>query len=169
MVVANVGLFCRPDPRPSYVKGELMVTTVMGVLVILLGLICWIGQTLVVVAPGVAVKLGVGEPEEEIDRSMYLFERYSQGIMDILLTWMLPAAALMMLLDVKQWPLFALVGGGVYLYFPGVFIITRIVLQKDGKMIGKPASALTAYVLGVLWTLSAIFMLALAVAELTPL
>ncbi len=97
-MVVYAALYSRPDPKASYMKGELMLTTVMGALVIMLGLICWIGQTLVVVAPDVAVKLGVGEPEEEIDRSMYLFERYSQGIMDILLTWMLPAAALMMLL-----------------------------------------------------------------------
>ena len=145
-----------------------MLTTAAGILVIVLGLICWVGQALVVFAPDIAVKLGVGEPEQELDRSMYLFERYSQGIPDILLTWMLPAAALMMLLGLDQWPLFALVGGGVYLYFPGVFIITRIVLQNDGKKIGKPASVFTAYLLGTLWTLSAIYMIVLAVAELSP-
>ena len=143
-----------------------MLTTTLGVLVILLGLICWIGQSLVVFAPDVAVKLGVGEPEEDIDRSMYLFERYSQGIPDILLTWMLPAAALMMLLGLEYWPILALIGGGVYLYFPAVFSITRVVLQRDGKKIGNPASAWTAYILGTLWTLSAIYMIVLAVLDL---
>ena len=52
----------------------------------------------------------------------------------------------------------ALVGGGVCLYFPSVFIITRIVLQKDEKKIGKPAYVFTAHLLGMLWTLSAIDM-----------
>ena len=75
-----------------------MTMTIAGIAVIVLGLICWLGQTLMVLAPRVAVKLGVGEPEEDLDRSMYLFERFSQGIMDVLLTWMLPASALMMLL-----------------------------------------------------------------------
>ena len=143
-----------------------MLTTAMGILVIVLGLISWIGQTLVVFAPDIAVKFGVGEPEQEVDRSMYLFERYSQGIMDVLLTWILPAAALMMLLGIDQWAVFALVGGGVYLYFPGVFTITRIVLKRDGKKIGSPASQVTAYVFGTLWMLSAIYMIVLAVAEL---
>lgn len=143
-----------------------MLTTVLGILVIVLGLICWLGQTLVVFAPRAAIKLGVGEPEEDLDRSMYLFERYSQGIMDILLTWMLPAAALLMLLGEKYWPILALVGGGVYIYFPGVFVITRIALKSDGKRVGRPASVLTAYVLGTLWTLSALYMIALAVTEL---
>ena len=144
-----------------------MVTTTLAILVIILGLICWLGQTLVVFTPNIAVKLGVGEPEDEIDRAMYLFERFSQGIMDILLTWILPASALMMLLGHELWPILALIGGGVYLYFPGVFSITRIVLKKDGRKIGSPASAMTAYIFGALWTLSALYMIALAFAELT--
>ena len=143
-----------------------MVTTVLAILVIVLGLICWLGQTLVVFAPRIAVKVGVNEPEEDVDRSMYLFERFSQGIMDVLLTWILPASALMMLLGNEYWPILALVGGGVYLYFPGVFSITRIVLKRDGRKIGKPGSEMSAYILGALWTLSALFMIALAVAEL---
>lgn len=143
-----------------------MDTTIPGVLVIVLGLICWLGQSLVVFAPRVAEKLGVGEPEEGLDRSMYLFERFSQGIPDILLTWMLPVSALMMLLDYALWPILALVGGGVYLYFPSVFSITRIVLKREGLKIGSPASEVTAYVFGALWTLSAVYMIVLAIAEI---
>jgi hypothetical protein len=125
-----------------------------------------VGQALVVFAPRVAIKLGVNEPEEDVDRSMYLFERFSQRIMDVLLAWMLPAAALMMLLGDKHWPILALVGGGVYLYFPGVFSITRIALKRNGMKVGRPASEISAYVFGTLWILSAICMIALAVAEL---
>ena len=143
-----------------------MVTTILAVLIIVLGLICWLGQSLVVFAPRVAEKLGVGEPEEELDRSMYLFERYSQGIPDILLTWMLPASALMLLLGYEHWPILALVGGGVYMYFPSVFSITRIVLQREGLKVGSPASQVTAYVFGALWTLSAVYMIVLAIIEI---
>jgi len=143
-----------------------MLTTVLGVMVIILGLICWFGQTLAVFCPNLAVQLGVAELEEELDRSMYLFERYSQGIVDVLLTWILPVAALMMLYEIKYWPVLALVGGGVYLYFPGVFTITRIVLKKDGRKVGSRVSEATAYILGALWFLSAIYMIALAVLEL---
>ncbi len=143
-----------------------MLTTILGIVVIVLGLICWLGQALVVFAPRVAIKLGLNEREEDLDRSMYLFERLSQGIMDVLLAWMLPAAALMMLLGDKRWPILALVGGGVYLYFPGVFIITRIVLKRNGMKVGRPASVVSAYVFGTLWMLSAVCMIVLAVAEL---
>ncbi len=140
--------------------------TLLAIFVILLGLICWLGQTLVVFAPEVAVKLGVNEAEDTIDKAMYLFERYSQGIMDVLLTWMLPVSAVMMLLDYAYWPVFALIGSGIYLYFPGVFSITRLVLKRHGLKVGSRASEVTAYVLGALWTLSAILMIALATAEL---
>lgn len=124
------------------------------------------GASLVVFAPRAAIKLGLNEREEDLDRSMYLFERLSQSIMDVLLAWMLPAAALMMLLGHKHWPILALVGGGVYLYFPGVFIITRIVLKRNGMQVGRPASVVSAYVFGTLWVLSAVCMIVLAVSEL---
>ena len=141
--------------------------TLIGITVAILGLICWVGQTLVVFSPRSAIKLGLAEPEDEVDPHMYLFERLSQGIMDFLLAWILPLAAILMVLEQPSWPLFALVGGGVYLYFPGVFMITRIVLKKRGKPIGRPSSVLLANVLGTFWTLSALTMISLAVMELS--
>lgn len=54
----------------------------------------------------------------------------------------------------------------MYLYFSGVFITTRIVSKKNGMKVGRPASERYAYVFGTLWILSAICMIALAVAEL---
>ena len=143
-----------------------MLTIVIGVTVFLLGLVCWIGQAMAVFFLPKAIQLGLFEPEREVDQSMYLFERMSQGVMDVLLTWILPLSALMLVLGQPNWPLFALVGGGVYLYFPGVFMITRIVLKKHGRKVGRPSSVTLANVLGVLWTLSAIAMISLAVAEL---
>ena len=144
-----------------------MLTTLIGVTVVILGLICWVGQTMAVFALPTAVKLGLFEPEHEVDPTMYLFERMSQGIMDVLLTWILPLSALLMILEQPSWPLFALVGGGVYLYFPGVFMITRFVLKQHGNRIGRPSSVITANIFGTLWLLSAITMIALAVRELS--
>ncbi|MEM8796603.1 MAG: hypothetical protein AAGE61_13625 [Pseudomonadota bacterium] len=112
------------------------------------------------------MKFGLGEWKDEVDRSMCLFERHSQGIPDIALIWILPTSALLMLHGVDLWPIFALVGGGIYLYFLAVFMITRYVLRTDGKKIGRPEYVAFAYILGVLWMLSAIFMIALAVIEL---
>ena len=142
------------------------MTTIIGIAIIIVGVICWIGQTLAVIALPTAVKLGVFEPEQEVDQSMYLFERFSQGIMDMLLTWILPLSAFLMIMGNTYWPILALIGGGVYLYFPGVFMITRIVLRRHGKRIGRPSSVITANVFGWIWTLSALTMIILASIEL---
>ena len=142
-----------------------MLTTLIGVIVVILGLICWVGQTMAIFFLPTAIKLGLFEPEHEVDPSMFLFERMSQGIMDVLLTWILPLSAILMILY-PGWPLFALVRGGVYLYFPGVFMITRIVLKQHGKSVGRPSSVTSANIFGTLWILSAITMITLAVTEL---
>ncbi|MDJ0758337.1 MAG: hypothetical protein QNJ19_03020 [Woeseiaceae bacterium] len=144
-----------------------MLTTLIGVIVVILGLICWVGQTMAVFFLPTAIKLGLFEPEHEVDPSMYLFERMSQGIMDVLLTWILPLAALLMILGHPSWPVFALVGGGIYLYFPGVFMITRIVLKQHSKSVGRPSSVRSANMFGSLWILSAITMIVLAILELS--
>lgn len=142
------------------------MTTVVGIFVIAAGLVAWIGQSLAVFALPTAIRLGVCEPEAELDRSMFLFERYSMGIMDILLAWTLPLSALLMLTGSSYWPLIALVGGGVYLYFPGVFMITRMVLKRNGKKVGQPSSVRNAYVFGWIWIVSSITMIVLATREL---
>jgi len=76
-----------------------MLPTLIGVIIVILGLICWVGQTMAVFFLPTAIKLGLFEPEHEVDPTMYLFERMSQGIMDVLLTWILPLSALLMILD----------------------------------------------------------------------
>ena len=144
-----------------------MLTTLIGVIVVILGLICWVGQSMALFFLPAAIKLGLFEPEHEVDPSMHLFERMSQGIMDVLLTWILPLSALLMILGQPSWPLFALVGGGIYLYFPGVFMITRVVLKQHGKSVGRPSSVRSANMFGSLWILSAITMIVLAVIELS--
>ncbi len=142
------------------------MTTIIGILVIVVCLIAWIGQALAVFVLPTAIRLGLFEPEDEVNQSMYLFERFSMGIMDVLLTWALPLSAFLMILGNSYWPLLALVGGGVYLYFPGVFMITRVVLKRYGKKVGRPSSVRAAYAFGVIWTLSSITMIVLAAMEL---
>jgi hypothetical protein len=142
------------------------VTTIFGAFVIVMGLIAWIGQSLSVFALPTAIRFGLFEPEEEVDKSMFLFERFSMGIMDMLLLWILPLSAFLMILGNTYWPLFALVGGGVYLYFPGVFIITRIVLKMHDKKVGRPSSVRAAYLFGSIWTFASVTMIVLAIREL---
>ena len=140
---------------------------IIGITVILVGLICWIGQALSFFAPAVAAKLGVSEVEGEMDPVLYLIETKANGLTDTALTWTLPLSALLMIRDVSAWPILALIGGGIYLYFPGLILLNRVFLKKHGKKVGKASSEYTAYVLGFIWFISAVVMITLAIGEIS--
>ncbi len=139
----------------------------IGIAVIVAGLICWIGQLLSFFAPAAANKLGVCEAEGEMDPVLFLIETKANGLTDVVLTWMLPLSALLMILDVSGWPILALIGGGIYLYFPGPVILNRVFLKRHGRNIGKASSEYTAYVLGFIWIISATAMITLAIREIS--
>jgi len=143
------------------------MVTAIGILILVLGLIAWVGQTLAFLVPAVAVKLGVLEPEAEVDPTLYIMETKVEGLVDILLTWTLPAAALLMILDHPLWPYLGLFGGGVFLYFAGLITLSRVFLKRAGKRIGSPASERAAYLFGSLWALAAFTMIGLAAVHLS--
>ena len=58
--------------------------TILGIVVIVTGLIAWIGQTLAFVAPKISIKLGLTEPEDEIDRTLYIVETKANALPDLL-------------------------------------------------------------------------------------
>lgn len=142
------------------------MATVIGVLVLLLGSIAWIGQALSFLAPSLAMRLGVLEPEGEVDPSLRIIEAKAEGLMDALLAWALPASALLMLLGHPLWPFLAIFGGGVFLYFSGLICFSRVFLKAAGKSVGGSGSENAAYLFGVLWAASAVAMLFLAAIQL---
>jgi hypothetical protein len=141
--------------------------TEIGILVIIVGLIAWIGQTLAFLTPSLAVRFGVLEPQEEIDPTLYILESKAEGLTDMLLSWTLPASGLLMLLEQPLWPYLGLIGGGVYLYFAGVITLSRVFLKRRGKKVGRPASERAVYVFSAIWASSALTMIALAALELS--
>ncbi len=140
--------------------------TLIGIVVIVVGLIVWVGQTLSFLAPDIATKLGVNSPEKEMDQTLYIIETKANGLSDILLTWTLPLSGLLMIIDHKTWPFLALIGSGIYIYFALLTIFTRIFLKKQGKKVGSPSSEKTAYVFSAIWILSSITMIVLATQKL---
>ncbi len=121
-----------------------------AVLVLLLSLLAWMGQLMSALAPGIAAKLGLTEPEEEVDPVFFADVR-AECIWDSLSLWTLPLAAALLILGEPNWPLFGLVGGGMYVYFAGRCLAQRAAMQRRGIRIGKPPSVKAAYVLMTLW------------------
>ncbi len=142
------------------------MTLAMGIVAIVLGLICWLGQSLVFFAPDMAQKLGLVEPREDMDETFYIIEVESLGLADLLLAWTLPLAGLLMILDTPGWPVLALVGGGIYLYLAVAIILRRVFLARHGKKIGHASAVRGAYVFGGLWIAASLAMIILAVAAL---
>lgn len=138
-----------------------------GVLVIIVGLIAWVGQTLSFFAPEAATKIGALESKDEIDETLYVFESKAMGLVDIFTTWIFPASGLLLLLNNSLWPYFGLVGAGVYLYFSGVIILSRIYLKRMGKKVGSAISVVTVYVYGAVCILTSLIMIAMSVSKLT--
>ena len=141
--------------------------TVIGIFVIIAGLICWIGQSLSFLAPKIALKLGLLEPAEDIDQTLYIIEAKALGLNDMLLTWTLPLSGFLMLFKNQLWPYLGLIGGCIFIYFSGLIILSRVFLKQQGKKVGSPSAVKVAYVFSVVWLLAAVGMIVLAFIELS--
>ena len=91
---------------------------VWGLTLFVISFIGFIGQAITAVWPLTAVKLGLTEPEADVDPTFYLDVR-GEAFWDSLILWALRVAGLLLLLNNHIWPYFGLVGGGMYLYFAG--------------------------------------------------
>ncbi len=78
----------------------------------------------------------------------------------------MPVAGMLILLNQTSWTYFGLVGGGMYLYFAGRGILTRLAMQRRGIRIGKPSTLKAYYVFLSLWGLIAVVTIIMAVAAL---
>jgi hypothetical protein len=140
---------------------------IVGLITLTSGLIAWLGQSLAFLAPSIAVSLGVLEPEEELDATLYVVEARAMGLSDMLMGWMLPLSALLMIVGHPAWPYLALIGAGVFIYFSAVIILNRIYLKRGGKRVGRRASEVAAYVFGAIWIACSLAMIGLAAVELS--
>ncbi len=143
------------------------MTTVIAVFVIIVGLICWLGQSLVFISPELALKYDLVESEKEMDSSFYIIETKATCLNDMLFTWILPLSAILMLLDYFLWPYLGLVGGGVYMYLAGSVTLSRIYLGREGKKVGGVKAVKTAYIFSGACIAAALAMIAMSSIELS--
>jgi hypothetical protein len=125
---------------------------VWGILLIVFGLIEWGGQVLSALTPKFATKLGLIEPEADVDTAFYADVR-GEVKWDSITLWTLPFTGLLIILNNPLWLYFGMVGGSMYLYFAGRAIFTRLELKNKGVRIGKSEFLKVFYIFITLWGL----------------
>jgi hypothetical protein len=139
---------------------------IWGIILILFTLLlCWLGQVINATSPALAAKLGLSEPESDVDPIFFLDGR-AEAIWDALILWTLPVAGILLLLDNPSWAYFGLVGGGMYLYFAGRGLIARRVFHQHEVAIGKPETMKLYNGVLIVWGLIGLVTIIMAVAAL---
>lgn len=137
-----------------------------GVLVLVLSMIAWLGQVTSWLAPATAVRLTLMEAEADVE-PVYWADIRGEATWDSLVLWMLPLAGLLLILDEPAWAVFGLIGGGIYLYYAGRGIATRLALQGHGFRIGASQNVRLGYAFLTAWGAMALITMVGAAASLS--
>lgn len=138
---------------------------IWGAILTIFSLLGWLMQAITTFLPKVAASLGLTEPESDVDPTFYADVR-GEAIWDTMILWTLPVAGLLLILNISLWAYFGLAGGGMYLYFAGRGILTRLAMKRRGIRIGKPETLKAYYLFLSLWGLIAVVTIIMAVAAL---
>jgi len=138
---------------------------IWGVILFIISSIGYFGQAITAFWPGSATRLGLAEPEADVDPTFYADVR-GEAYWDTAILWTLPVAGVLLVLNNPVWVYFGLVGGGMYLYFAGRGIVVRRVMQRRGIRVGMPETLKVAYVFLALWGLAAVITIVMALAAL---
>ena len=136
-----------------------------AILIIFTGVLCWLGQVINALSPTIAARLGLNEPEADVD-PVYFVDSRGEAIWDAMILWILPVAGLLLILNNSWWVVFGLVGGGMYLYFAGRLFLVRRAMQKHDIRIGKPETVKLYNAVLILWGLLAMVTIIMAVNAL---
>ena len=136
-----------------------------GIVLLLLSLLAWGGQTIVWLAPATGERLGLVETSSAVD-SVFAADARGEALWDVLALWTMVVAGVLLVLDHPAWAYFGLIGGGVYGYFAGRGILTRNELRRRGVLIGTPQNVRVGYAFLAVWGLMAVITIVAAVVAL---
>ncbi len=123
---------------------------VAGIVITVLSLLCWVGQTVSWLAPATAVKLTLMEAEQDVEPT-YWADIRGEAPWDFLTLWTLVVAGVLLTIDNSAWAYFGLIGGGMYVYFAGRGIFTRVAMLRRGLRIGSPQSVKVGFTFLAIW------------------
>lgn len=136
-----------------------------GLVLLVLGLVAWVGQLISWLWPNMAGRWGIAESEADVDPVLWADIR-GEAPWDALVIWTLPAAGVLLILDVSAWAYLGLVGGGIYLYFGGRGIFQRLSMQRRSMRIGSEQSVRVFLVFLTLWAVGGLITIFAAISDL---
>ena len=136
-----------------------------GVVVTLLSLLAWGGQAIAWFSPATSARWKLAEAEEDVDPAFWADGR-GEAFWDTMTLWTMVVAGVLLTVNARSWAYFGLVGGGMYLYFGGRIVFTRVAMQRRGVRIGAPKNVRLGYIFGAVWAAMAIITIAASIASL---
>ena len=136
-----------------------------GVVVTLLSLLAWGGQAVAWLSPVTAVRWQLAEAEEDVEPAFWA-DGLGEARWDTLTLWTMVVAGVLLIADASSWAYFGLVGGGMYLYFGGRIIFTRVAMQRRDLRIGAPQNVRLGYIVGAVWAAMALITIVASIASL---
>ena len=138
---------------------------IWGLILFIISSIGYFGQAISAFWPETATRLGLTEPEADVDPTFYADVR-GEAYWDTAILWTLPVAGVLLVLNNPAWVFFGLAGGGMYLYFAGRGIVVRRLMQGRDIRIGSPDTLKLGYIFLTLWGIVAVITIILAIAAL---
>ena len=132
-----------------------------GVLTVFTLILCWLGQVINATSPTLAARMGLAEPEEDVDPVLFV-DGQGEAVWDALILWTLPAAGILLMVGSQWWIPLGLIGGGMYVYFSGCALFVRSAMRRRSIRIGKPESRKLYTIVLVLWGLIGAITIAMA-------
>lgn len=123
---------------------------VAGVVIVVLSVPCWVGQAISWFSPSTGERWGLTEAEESVD-SVYYGDIRGEALWDTLTLWTMPLAGLLLILGSDVWAHLGLVAGGMYTYFSGRGVATRLAITNRDGRIGAPNDLRVAYAALIVW------------------
>lgn len=136
-----------------------------GLIVVTLSLLAWGSQFITWVAPRAGARFHFTASDDAGEPSYWIDFRGEAPFASLTL-WTMVVAGVLMILDIQEWAYFGLVGGGMYIYFAGGAIFTRIAARRAGVPLGTLLNHKLRYTLLVLWALMGLITIAAAVVSL---
>lgn len=124
--------------------------TVWGFTVLALSLLAWLGQAISWVAPARAARWSLTEDAKAVEPVFHADVR-GEAAWDTLSLWTMVVAGALLVADSPIWAYFGLIGGGMYIYFAGRGLFTRVVMQRRGYRIGAKSNVPLAYAFLAIW------------------